>query len=361
MKFLMTKKRFLFHCFHLLVLLLVGCRVQATPEKTAPPATSPISDIQFLQKDSPVHIRVMSFNVGWDSIFLDDDPQNDPWREYSKGPEFVRILQAVKPDILCLQEINPLRDPGQVGDILDRALPLEGGAVWQVHSGSDNLIGARFSMSMESSKVVIGSPLPGWGHAMALVDLPEEMTEKDLYLICAHFKSQGGQANIDARQAHADSISAWIRDLRTPGGEIDLLAGTPLIVLGDLNVYDTDPAYHLTTLLSGDIVDESKYGNDFPPDWDGTDLEDALPHHNAMGLETYTWRDDTQEFNPGVLDHILYSDSVIQIENGFVLNTMTLTQEALKRAGLQAGDVLLAPERGIFDHLPLVVDISFIK
>jgi endonuclease/exonuclease/phosphatase family metal-dependent hydrolase len=212
---------------------------------------------------------------------------------------------------------------------------------------------------MVGEETIQSGGLTNFGHGMALVDLPDAEYKQDVYLICAHFKSAGGLANIQARQAHADAIIGWIDDIQTPGGEIDLPTGTPIMVLGDLNVYDTDPAHHLVTLLSGDIRDEGKYGGDISPDWDNTDLADALPRHNGTGAETYTWRDDTQEFNPGELDRILYTDSVLRVEGAFVLDTTVMTEGELKSAGLEAGDVALDLTTGRYDHLPLVVDISF--
>lgn len=331
----------------LLILLVAGCRSQPIPEQGSSP--------EFLQKPSPQRVRVMSFNVGWDSIFPDADPLNDQWRSDSKPAEFVRIVKAIDPDIICLQEINPARDPQQVGSILDAAVPLGNGKTWQTHSGQDNVIAARFDLSMRADQLAHY----GRGHALALVDLPDADHEDNLYLICAHFQSMGGQDNIEARQEHADAIIRWIRDIRTPGDEIDLPANTPIIVLGDLNVYDTDPAYHLTTLLTGDIVNEDEYGADIAPDWDDTPLADALPRHNAVGEDVYTWRDDTQEFNPGVLDRVLYADSVITVSHAFVLNTAIMTEAELEGAGLKAGDVMLDPETGRYDHLPLVVDVVF--
>ena len=346
-------------CLVLAILVLSGCQYQPLePAASAPPGEAS-SGVDFLDKGSAQDIRVMSFNVGWDSIFPDDDPRNDRWRQDSTGPQFVRILKAVKPDILCLQEISPARDPQQVGDILDTALPLDDGQTWRTHSGQDNVIAARFDLAMEADELVYRGGFADRGHAMALVDLPDADYEDDLYLICAHFKSKGGQANIQARQEHADAIISWIGDAETPGGEIDLPSGTPIIVLGDLNVYDTDPAHHLTTLLTGDIENEEKYGPDIKPDWDESDLADALPRHNGAGEDVYTWRDDTQKFDPGALDRILYTDSVISVENAFVLNTTTMTDEELAAAGLKAGDVMMDPETGRYDHLPLVVDISF--
>jgi endonuclease/exonuclease/phosphatase family metal-dependent hydrolase len=342
-----TKRNCLVLCIALLILSMGSCRPQ------------PAFSVGFLKKASSQHIRVMSFNVGWDSIFPDDDPQNNPWRQDSKGAEFIRILKAVEPDIVCLQEINQVRDPQQVGDILDEALPLPDGKTWQSHSGQDNVIVARFDLIMKTDNLVHSGSVINLGHAMSLVDLPDTEYESDVYLICTHFQAYGGQANVQARQEHADAIIEWIGDIKTPGGEIDLPLGTPIIVLGDFNVYDTDPAHHLTTLLSGDIENEDRYGQDTLPDWDETDLADATPRHNGVGEEIYTWRDDTQEFNPGVLDRILYTDSVVLVENAFVLNTTIMAEEELEAVGLKAGDVMLDPETGRYDHLPLAVDISF--
>ncbi len=301
----------------------------------------------------------MSFNVGWDSIFPDGDPLNDEWRSDSKPAEFGRIVKAVAPDVVCLQEISPRRDPQQVGEILNASLPLGDGKTWHAHSGRDNVIAARFDLLMPAEGAAGRALSSGRGHAMALVDLPDADYPVDLYLVCAHFKSKGGQANIEARQRQADVIIEWIGDIKTAGGEIDLPAGTPIIVLGDLNVYDTDPAYHLTTLITGDVVNEEEYGPDLAPDWDDTDLADAMPRHNAAGEEYYTWRDDTQAFNPGLLDRILFTDGVISLNHAFVLNTTIMTEEELAAAGLEAGDVMLDPQTGRYDHLPLVVDIAF--
>ncbi len=335
----------------LLILLVAGCRSQPIPDQGSNP--------EFMQKLSLQHIRVMSFNVGWDSIFSDADPQNDQWRSDSRPAEFVRIVKAIDPDIICLQEINSTRDPQQVGSILDAAIPLGNGKIWQTHSGQDNVIATRFDLVMRAEKLVHYGNITNFGHALALVDLSDANYEEDLYLVCAHFQGKGGQANIEARQEHADAVIGWIRDIRTLGDEIDLPPNTPIVVLGDFNVYDTDPAYHLTTLLTGDIVNEDKYGADIAPDWDDTSLADTLPCHNASGDDVYTWRDDTQGFNPGALDRILYTDSVIAVSHAFVLNTTVMTEAELAVAGLKAGDVMLDPETGRYDHLPLVVDIEF--
>ncbi len=177
-----------------------------------------------------------------------------------------------------------------------------------------------------------------------------------MYVICSHFQSGVGQESVDLRQRQADSIASLIRDAKSPGGEITLSADTPFLVLGDLNVID-NPSHSLATLLSGDILNEAEFGPDAAPDWDGSSLTDLLPRHNGSRADFYTWRDDTQPFPPGALDRILYTDSMLAVRRAFVLNTMAMTSNELRRAGLRATDVMRDPAKGVHDHLPVVADL----
>ena len=40
---------------------------------------------------------------------------------------------------------------------------------------------------------------------------------------------------------------------------MDVPPGTPIVVLGDLNAYKTDPARHVTTLITGGIVNQQRF------------------------------------------------------------------------------------------------------
>jgi endonuclease/exonuclease/phosphatase family metal-dependent hydrolase len=193
------------------------------------------------------------------------------------------------------------------------------------------------------------------GHAMALVDLPDASYDRDLYVVCVHNQSGAGPLNIALRQRQADIIARWVRDAKSPGGSVTLRPGTPMVILGDMNVID-DPALYLRTLLTGDIADERQFGPDFHPDWDGTDLTDASPSHNGAGRVFYTWRDDTQRFPPGALDRVLYTDSVLEAVNSFILNTAAMSKAELREAGMQRKDGHRDPRRDIHDHFPVVVD-----
>ncbi|MDX1686350.1 MAG: hypothetical protein R3248_00070 [Candidatus Promineifilaceae bacterium] len=269
----------------LFLLLLTACNVAPGPasvRSTPSPVTAVSEEVAFLER-TPGTLRVMSFNPYWDSLFPDEIAADSFMPRYDKAAAFRRIAAATAPDLFCLQEIAPARDPQQIATILNDALQLDGEGRWRAHSASDSVIASRFDLSLRQATVVYERDNYSLGHATALVDLPDAEFDHDVYVVCAHFMAGGEESDIALRQAHADQIVAWLADAHTPGGEVDLPAGTPLLVLGDFNVYDTDPAHHLATLLTGDVVDEDNFGPDAPPDWDGTPLTDALPTHNAAG------------------------------------------------------------------------------
>lgn len=343
--------------------------VKSSPTAESSPALSEPSPspakseyVEFFEKASTDTLRVMSYNVNWDSIFPVGDPESHDLRSFSKGNAFIRVVQAIQPDIVCLQEINPERNPQQISDILNEALGLNEEQGWQAVNVRDNVIATRFDLLVDGYELVTNSFRPNLPQAAALVDLPDEVYgERDIYVVCAHFKASGSVADILLRQRQADMIMSNIRDLLTPGDNMDFLQNTPFVILGDFNVYTTDPATHLTTLLTGDIVNEDRYGEDFQPDWDATELTDARPSHNGLGNEFFTWRNDQGVFESEILDHIIYSDSVLHVENAFILNTVLLSEEKLDKFGLQENDVVLVSATGYYDHFPLVVDFLILK
>ncbi|MHC5110039.1 MAG: endonuclease/exonuclease/phosphatase family protein [Planctomycetota bacterium] len=333
-------------------LIVCGCASTADSDvRTTAPAKAEATS--FLSRPGGTHVRVLCYNINWDAIYAKDDPQNHKWRRHYKRAEFDRVVKAVDADIICVQEVNPERDGKRLAAILDEVVPVDDGAKWHTHIGNDNIIASRFPISQTATDT---KPASGKGHAAGLIDLPDEHHDGDIYLINAHFKAAGGAQNIARRQQHADAIVNWLRDARQPGEYVDLPPRTSIIVLGDLNVYETDPHLHLTTLITGDIKDEDKFNSDSPPDWDGTEMTDLLPVHNGRDKENWTWRDDTQDFNPGALDRVIYSDSTMVVIKSFVLNTATMTEKELAESGLQKGDVALNLDTGLYDHLPIVFD-----
>jgi len=324
----------------------------------APVTVGPVEPTgTLIDRADPDAVRLVSYNVLWNSIFAEMD---------SRGAEkFARLVRALDPDILCLQEIgvHP-RDwdrpdarrwtAADVVELMNVHLPREGG--WHGFQGGDNVVVSRFPLSRTRSRTV---PEPERSQAVALVDLPDSRFEVDFYVLVNHFKCCDPERFDGLRQQQADAIVAWLRDVRTPGGAEDLPPGTPFAVVGDLNIVGSFQP--VVTLVEGDVWDEERYGVDFPPDWDASTLVDLRPRHNGHPEgDDWTWRDDTDRFPPGRLDFVLYSDSVLEVLRSFTLNTTTWSDEDLARAGLERYDVTADEEGRVFDHLPLVADFRVV-
>lgn len=330
--------------------LCVGARLIGILAWCAAAGCSATGRSSFMDRGDDRAVRLVSYNAYWDAMFPDDDPNNHPWRKHARISEFERVMKALQPDILCLQEINPKRDPADICAILDRAIPLAGGARWYGVIGNDNVIASRYPIVISASRT---APPGDREQAIALVDLPDDRYAADLYIMNEHYECCGGEEKQRRRQQQSDSIVSWLRDARDPGGHVHLPFNTPFVIVGDLNLVGGPQP--LDTLVSGDISDEDRYGPDSPPDWDGSALADLHPLHNGRGPDDYTWRDDTMEYAPGRLDYILYTDSCMSAVRKFVLNTMTLSEAELNAAGLERFDVVFNPPGG-YDHFPLVVD-----
>lgn len=309
--------------------------------------------------ESGQSLRLLNWNVWDNSVILPNHPRFEA---------FGRIVRALQPDVIGLQEIDP-DSKKAYKDRLDGLLTLEtsdeGDAGWCVHAdeGTDNLILSRFPFSetdFELIKPVRNRDDFYLGQVMARVPFGERDGGGEIWFIVAHYPSG---PDIEGRERHSDKLAQWIRDElkgKTQAGQRPV----PFVVMGDFNVYrcePADPAHHLTTLLTGNIIDEETFGPDFLPDWDESRLIEVLPRHNSGGKDFYTWRNDQDRFPPGALDRILYTDSLLEVTSSFVLNTMTMSERDLERSGLLREDVLRSDRGGDYDHLPLIVDFRLIK
>jgi endonuclease/exonuclease/phosphatase family metal-dependent hydrolase len=302
----------------------------------------------FLVQPPRAALRVLTWNVSRSSIF----PQEGEVVDISaanRPAQFARVLRALRPDVLCLQEVTV--SVTRSAALVNHILPLPDGQSWQAHSGVDTVIISRFKLSARSEGHVQDGERRR-GHAMALIGTPAA----DLFMICAHFQSSNSPEEAALRQQQAQSIASTIRDAKAGVGAIPLPARTPFIVLGDFNAIAGATAF-VDAIVSGRAADAG--GRAERLDWDHSSLTDALPRHNASGSERYTWRNDLEQFPPGILDRIVYSDSVLGSLNQFVLDTTAMSYDELVSAGLRAIDVMLDPQSGIHDHFPLVIDVSF--
>ena len=264
-------------------------------------------------------LRVVSWNVLRDNIF-----------DNNLEPHFARVLQALQPDVILIQEIYIYSEKTALNHISEWL-----GSEWHAQQQGDLITVSRFPF------------IENWrdsNHNLRARIFPTllDVDGQPFLVFNAHLSC------CDRDQDRQDEVDSFIGFLR----EVDLPEGTPFLLAGDLNL--VGDAQQLITLLTGNIIDEEKFGPDFAPDWGGDALADLLPGHTHSIFKT-TWRDDQTSFAPGRLDFIIYSDSVINAQ-GFVLETAELPAEVLAAYGLQAEDTVEAS-----DHLPLVVDIVLVS
>jgi exonuclease III len=277
-----------------------------------------------IHRRDPTHLRVLTYNVLFDGLFERPGP-------------FVSILQALDPDIICFQEIWQ-HSAKETADRVALALP---DAVWYAQTSGRGVLVSRYPI-VDSHLIVEES-----GNLWALIDLPDQTYAADLSVINAHPPCCDNNAG---RELELDAIAAWTRQLIS-SDDGRLPPETPMIIAGDMNL--VGPAYQLDIIRAGRIVNQERFGAPFAPDWDGTALADVRPYHTT-GRESYTWRSLShydESFAPGRLDYILYTDSVLDLANHFVLCTEEMSPQDLQAAGLMAYETAVAS-----DHLPVVAD-----
>ena len=302
----------------------------------------------FLARPASASIRVVTWNIYRSSIFPPDGDVVDI-NGATRPARFARVIRALHPDVVCLQEVTV--DVARSAGLLNSILPLPDGHAWQAFAAEDTVIVSRFELAARAEGHVEGERRRG--HAMALIKTPAT----DLLVICAHFQSEAGGEDVALRREQAGLIANTIREAKAGGGPIPLRARTPFMILGDLNAIAGATTF-LNTLVNGrtDRASAARPGEGL--DWDRSALVDALPLHNASGVERYTWRNDLERYQPGILDRIIYSDSVLSSVNQFVLDTTTMSHHDLFGAGLRTIDVMRDPQAGIHDHFPLVIDLA---
>lgn len=282
-------------------------------------------DMIGLSKNDSQYLRFMTWNVRGDDIF-----------EQTLFDEYSRILNAIDPDIITFQEIYD-HNSEELKTLIESILPSSEGEEWYTSKeGKDILIASRYDIR--------GSWKSSVRSGAFLVYLSPKYT-KNLLIIGVHPYCCD---NDTGRQTEVDVMMAVWRDAMQGGGLIQIDAGTPVIFAGDFNF--VGDKRQLQTMLTGDIMDNSVWGVDFAPDWDGTFLEDALPRHTNLS-QTYSWRNEFSVFSPGRLDFIIFTDSAIELEKTYVLRTEEMSPDSLAVYGLLSEDTRLAS-----DHLPLVAD-----
>jgi endonuclease/exonuclease/phosphatase family metal-dependent hydrolase len=287
----------------------------------AVPLPEPIS----LERRHEDDIRIVTYNNLNEGMI-------DPERE----PHFRRILQALDPDVIAIQEHW---EWNEIDDVVQSWFPEE-----QWHTSwtyRDLVVFSRFPILNDANLISSERTM------CALLDTENELG-KNLLIINSHLSCC---AYNDSRQQQVDEFaSVWRNWITNSDGPFDLEFETPFLHVGDFNFVGY--RQQVETIRIGDIDNENEYGDDFLPDWDASNIIDLFSRHTHKRMG-YTWRSDGSSFNPGKLDYIFYSDATIDTGKHYILNTLALDDETLAEYGLEWDDTQEAS-----DHLPRVFDIS---
>ncbi len=257
--------------------------------------------------------RVVSWNVQFGNLLEDKD----------RG---ARLLKALKPDVLLLQELDGDDTPETLSAFLDASL----GDNWDVAMTKST--GKERHHQLRSA-VATSRKLQGAEHIdsgswrqLKAIFTTIDCEKKPVNFISLHLRCCGGPTGEaeEQRQEEAKAIRENIAAHQSPR----------FVIAGDWNLVGTTKPLKIVQQKHFDVVDA------YQPD----------------GLLNATWSDTSSSFTPGRLDWMLYSPETLHVVNCFVLDTSDLNTETLNAHGLLGEDTA-----ALSDHLPLVADFKLIK
>ncbi|MBA4028128.1 MAG: hypothetical protein C0475_03130 [Planctomyces sp.] len=306
-----------------------GGEIQSVP---APAAVSPSPSQATVPPKPQGAVRLVSYNVLWGS------PHREP-------ASFSRVLRALEPDIVLAQEWQlqargqEARGP-QIGEPELEAwfgehAPASADQTWtaETNDGLGVALITRLPLSRRGPQRVITGDTTRWDFPVRLASGVIDSPIGPIVIGSVHLKASGslGSEEDTRRLAEADKVNGVMRELAAG------LRNPLIIVGGDFNMNGTTG-----------VIDRVRRGLD----GDGSDLEIARPLVLGEAL-AYTFVGQPDEGRPTAvrLDYFTYPGAQLRVAQAFVLDTSRLDAQALRSAGLQAGDSWGS------DHLPVVIDL----
>jgi endonuclease/exonuclease/phosphatase family metal-dependent hydrolase len=270
-----------------------------------------------LPAKTPSSLRVVSYNV------LHARPRARP-------EPFARLLRALDPDVLLVQEWDGF-DAAALHRFMTARAPRPAGGDWFTHSLPSAGVAVISAHPIERALDVRLPRGQGGGRLRFVAAVIATPRGRGLFA-SVHLKCCGAsQSPEDAqRTAEAATIHAQLAALQR-AHQVDFV-----VIAGDLNLVGTREP--LDTLRA---PFRDREGG----------LRVATPHVLGDG-GCHTWRDAKKPFSPGRLDYVLASEHALTPARAFILDTTKLAPQALTRHGL------LAEDSAASDHLPVVVDFT---
>lgn len=281
--------------------------VNMPPARGAPPTFA-----ATIPPKSRSGVRVLSYNVRRTAPVSNPEP-------------FARILRAVDPDVVLLQEW----DEGNASDLEAWfSQHVAGSSPWFALRGAGQgvAIVSRLPLRPLEPLELTGTA----GTVRALSGVVRQGTT-DYAVTTVHLKCCGsiGTPEDQRRIEEAGLINAVLAAAYAARPPAVRVIGGDFNLVGSL-----EPMTVLRHAL----------------DRDGSDLSPTVPL--SLGSPAaLTWRNASSQFSPSRLDYFLFSDSSAMVSQAFIVDTSILSDESLAAAGLKRDDASGS------DHLPIVIDI----
>lgn len=313
-----------------------------------------------LNRSSGTDLRLASYNVYRTSVFPRDNGAIDETRP-DRLEAFSRIAKAIDADIWMLQECiygpddSVGRTEAGLAEYFQTILPAD-----------PNDSEARWHYGKKATMLLSRYPIlwrkkVGRGYAY-LVDLPAEVSSKDLLIINLHLVPRSGN-----KREHASLVTDLLKDIRggTETGfpkEIEF----SIIIGGDFNSQINDIPYRILSSQNKAISSSGSYDAIF---------DDASPAQLGSDPLTYLTVGSVQSLGENRYSHsgnridfLMLEKGHFSVVNSFILNTLIQEDAWLTANQLERRDVALFPKKihssynpsqcGSHDHLPIVLDLN---
>ena len=308
-------------------------------------------DRATIDRPEGTRLRIANYNVYFGSTVPQDNGQPPlPGKRDIKDrtESFIRLHQAIKPDVWALQEVLYSDDERRTKTVqghlkfFNQAI----GEDWHIAADEKGrMVFSRYPItwSKEVTNRVFG----------VLIDVPNKVAPQDVLVLNLHLTP----GNPDSQLRSARQAAAFLN--KVDAGEIEAIPpGVTVIVCGDFNSLSSDPPYRVLQAIDPGLPERGAYE---------PVLRDPKPVQFNNGgdatLGSVHFEDGQHDVNGKQIDFLLYRSSALQATNQYVLNTLIMGEAVLTQHELQRSDVALDPNQTLqgrvkFDHLPIVVDFA---
>jgi len=309
-----------------------------------PMVSRDVQKINPLSRAEKTHFRTLSWNIADTSIL--ENPQF-----------FTRILRAVKPDIVFLDEVTRKSSASFIRQFLQKT------------NGPDQKWHVLFGDGGGYQRGVVAGIFPmRQAQAFSWLDYSphmrqtlETMLDEPARIDFLRKRLDEGVATagailkINGRQVLAVSLDLQSRGRAGSFQDQRRIFEAELIHAAAQKCLDQESLD--AVMIAGDFnlvgsrvpLEKMKNGLDF----DGADLG-IVPAFQLDGRSNITWFDAGSVFAPGRLDYFLYSRSSLKLQRSFVLDTERLSKEWLQKYKLNRLD-----SRHCSDHMPIINDFTW--